>query len=73
MNRHRPLTHCGLGLLLALLALLVASPVSAQDLATFEKRLTERRLDNGLTFLIYERPGAPIVSFQLWRRAWWAG
>jgi predicted Zn-dependent peptidase len=35
----------------------------AQDLAWFEANLTEHRLDNGLTFLIYERPGAPVVSF----------
>jgi len=32
-------------------------------LASFEKRLTERRFANGLTFLIYERPEAPVVSF----------
>jgi predicted Zn-dependent peptidase len=38
-------------------------PAVAQDLASFEERLTEHRLDNGLTFLIYERPGAPVASF----------
>ena len=42
---------------------LAAAPAAAQDLASFEKRLTEHRLPNGLTFLIYERPGAPVVSF----------
>ena len=36
---------------------------SAQDLASFEKHLTEHKLKNGLTFLIYERPEAPVVSF----------
>ena len=52
----------GLCLLLAL-ALTAFGPVVAQDLASFEKNLTEHRLENGLTFLIYERPGAPVVSF----------
>ena len=37
--------------------------VTAQNLASFEKHLTEHRLANGLTFLIYERPEAPVVSF----------
>jgi predicted Zn-dependent peptidase len=37
--------------------------ISAQDLASFEKRLTEFRTPAGLTFLIYERPEAPVVSF----------
>lgn len=46
----------------ALLAL-TAPALQAQDLASFSKRLTEHRLDNGLTFLIYERPTAPVVSF----------
>lgn len=42
---------------------LTATPLAAQDLAAFSKRLTEHRLANGLTFLIYERPTAPVVSF----------
>jgi len=46
-----------------LLGVLVAGPASSQDLASFEGNLTEHRLDNGLTFLIYERPGAPVASF----------
>ncbi len=37
--------------------------MAGQDLESFEKRVTEHRLDNGLTILIYERPGAPVVSF----------
>ena len=41
----------------------LVGPVEAQDLASFEKGLTEHRLDNGLTFLVYERPGAPVASF----------
>ena len=46
---------------LALAALL--SPARAQDLASFEKHLSQRTLDNGLTLLVYERPEAPVVSF----------
>ncbi len=46
----------------ALLAL-AAAPAAAQDIASFEQKLTEHRLPNGLTFLVYEREGAPVVSF----------
>ena len=35
----------------------------AQALENFEKKVTEFTLDNGLTFLIVERPVAPVVSF----------
>ena len=44
---------------------ILANPIlaPAQDLASFEKRLTEYHMPNGLTFLIYERPEAPVVSF----------
>jgi hypothetical protein len=35
----------------------------AQDLASFEKRITLKKLDNGLTVIICERPGAPVFSF----------
>lgn len=44
---------------LVLLALLAA----AQDIASFEKRITLKKLDNGLTVLICERPEAPVFSF----------
>jgi len=40
-----------------------AGTLRAQDLAAFEKNLTEHKLDNGLTVLVYERPTAPVVSF----------
>ena len=36
---------------------------TAQDLAQFEKRMTEFTLDNGLKFLVLERHEAPVVSF----------
>lgn len=48
---------------LAVAAAALASVLPAQDLASFEKNLTRHTLDNGLTFLIYERPVAPVVSF----------
>ena len=35
----------------------------AQDIASFEKRITVKKLDNGLTVLIMERPEAPVFSF----------
>jgi predicted Zn-dependent peptidase len=46
----------------ALLVLLSAA-AAAQDLAAFEKRITVKKLDNGLTVVICERPGAPVFSF----------
>ena len=46
-----------------LLGWMASAPSLAQDLASFEENLTEHRLENGLTFLIYERPGAPVASF----------
>ena len=41
----------------------LASSLRAQDLASFEKRITLKTLDNGLTVLICERPEAPVFSF----------
>lgn len=35
----------------------------AQDLARFEKKVTEFSLDNGLNFIVVERHEAPVVSF----------
>ncbi|HEY6350705.1 MAG TPA: pitrilysin family protein [Candidatus Angelobacter sp.] len=35
----------------------------AQDLASFEKRITVQKLANGLTVVIMERPEAPVFSF----------
>ena len=42
---------------------LATPPVNAQSLDEFEEKVTEFTLDNGLTFLIIERPVAPVVSF----------
>ncbi|WP_212747644.1 M16 family metallopeptidase [Fodinibius saliphilus] len=38
-------------------------PANAQSLDKFENKVTEFTLDNGLTFIIIERPVAPVVSF----------
>ncbi len=47
-----------------LIALLVFPlALFAQSLSDFEKRVTEFTLGNGLHFIIFERHGAPVVSF----------
>src|SRR3974377_2348226 len=48
---------------LGLLLLALPLPLAAQDLASFEKRVTVKTLPNGLTVLILRRPEAPVVSF----------
>jgi predicted Zn-dependent peptidase len=40
-----------------------AVPSPSQDLASFEKRVTQKVLPNGLTILVVERPEAPVFSF----------
>ncbi len=44
-------------------AFLLSAVAAAQDMASFEKRITVKKLDNGLTVLICERPEAPVFSF----------
>ena len=41
----------------------VCSLAFSQDLASFEKRTTTKKLANGLTVIICERPEAPVFSF----------
>ena len=43
--------------------LVLTANVWAQDLASIEKRVTVKKLDNGLTLIIYERPEAPVFSY----------
>ncbi len=43
--------------------LVLCSLALAQDLAAFEKRTTVKKLANGLTVIICERPEAPVFSF----------
>ena len=54
--KHRTLKTTALVLFLSSLAL-------AQDVASFEKRITVKTLPNGLTLIICERPEAPVFSF----------
>src|SRR6202140_3957571 len=54
--KYRALKSVALFLVLSAVAL-------AQDLAAFEKRITVKKLDNGLTVIICERPEAPVFSF----------
>ncbi len=48
---------------LALIIATFAGFAAAQDVASFEKPITVKKLDNGLTVLICERPEAPVFSF----------
>jgi len=50
-------------LLLALVTLSLAS--AAQDLASFEKRVSVRTLPNGLTVVMMRRAEAPVFSFEI--------
>src|SRR5687768_2700533 len=45
------------------LLLTIAAAAGAQDLASYEKRTTVRKLDNGLTVIVMERPEAPVFTF----------
>lgn len=49
------------GILAAIL--LLPAVLFSQNLETFEERVTEFTLDNGLHFIIIERPVAPVASF----------
>lgn len=51
-------------LLALLLAAFVLPAIAQQDLiSSFEKRITLKKLPNGLTILVCERPEAPVFSF----------
>src|ERR1700719_5410604 len=46
------------------LVLVIATLCSAQDLSSFEKRVTVKKLPNGLTAVVCQRPDtAPVFSF----------
>jgi len=53
--------HCTLKI--AVLFLLLSAAALAQDVASFEKRITVKKLPNGLTLILCERPEAPVFSF----------
>lgn len=48
---------------LVLFLFMSIQPAGAQSLQDFEKKVTAFTLDNGLTFIVIERPVAPVVSF----------
>jgi predicted Zn-dependent peptidase len=51
-------------LALALLAMaMAAAGAKAQDLKSFEQRITTKVLPNGLTLIVCERPEAPVFSY----------
>jgi len=45
------------------LCFVLSSVALCQDLASFEKRTTVKKLSNGLTVIICDRPEAPVFSF----------
>ncbi len=47
----------------AVLLFLITLPLAAQDLASFEKKVTVKTLPNGLTIVLCRRPEAPVFSF----------
>ena len=51
--KHRMLRPLSLIMLLAALA-------AAQDITSFEKRIRVKKLENGLTLIVCERPEAPV-------------
>ena len=53
----------GFDCLVALIFLVVLPSVRAQDLKSFEQRITTKVLPNGLTIIICYRPEAPVFSY----------
>src|ERR1700758_2887838 len=47
----------------AIVLFLLSSFALAQDVASFEKRITVKKLPNGLTLILCERPEVPVFSF----------
>src|SRR5262245_58793487 len=47
----------------AALLTLITVTVTAQDLASFEKRTSMRKIANGLPVIIFERLDAPVFSY----------
>jgi predicted Zn-dependent peptidase len=59
MKRH----FCKSAAIWILSAVALSAAARAQDVASFEKRVTVKKLPNGLTLIICERPEAPVFSF----------
>jgi len=58
MTSRFPVRSC-----VAFFLFIAATLCAAQDLVSFEKRITVKKLTNGLTLVICERPEAPVFSF----------
>lgn len=58
---HKPGWRCAL--MLAFVTVWSVQGSRAQNLAEFEKKVTEFTLDNGLKFIVVERHEAPVISF----------
>ena len=56
--KHSILKYASLSLILLISALALS-----QDVDSFKKRVTVKKLENGLTLIICERPEAPVFSF----------
>jgi predicted Zn-dependent peptidase len=56
-------TYCKSAPRLLALLLFAATIARAQDLTSFEKRITVKVLPNGITLIVCERPEAPVFSF----------
>jgi len=59
--KQRPMKHRTLKV--AVLLIFLSAVALAQDVTSFEKRITVKKLPNGLTLMICERPEAPVFSF----------
>src|SRR5580658_4776442 len=55
--------RCGIAALVALLSFIALPLARAQDLKSFEQRITTKVLPNGLTIIICYRPEAPVFSY----------
>ena len=61
--RNRNFSWMSKGVLALMLTALAWSGARAQDLKSFEQRITTKVLPNGLTLVICERPEAPVFSY----------
>jgi len=48
---------------IACLVVILTTATQAQDIASFEKHITTKKLTNGMTIVVMERPEAPVFSF----------
>jgi len=63
MRNHNAVLFAPRPFFLIPLVLLFAIAASSQDVKSFEKRIAVKKLPNGLTLLVMERPEAPVISF----------